>query len=409
MKTLLKNGNLITMENDEIRYFTDLMIEDGRIAQIERGLSAEGAEVIDCSGKYLLPGLMDAHIHISTSDMCGTLLACGVTAVRHLSGGERVQQVAREIETGQRTGPVIYSSGYVYDSTGGPSDNPGHKYIATMEEAEQAVYDTIEQGYLWVKTYPSIPPDLYRRLMDTANACGIKVCGHMSYHVDAKELRDWGYHCCEHSSSMPRHPADNAYLAKSGMWYCPTHVVCETLPDYVWNGKKLSDLQYLHALPAEIFAHWESENIKIAEGYKNRGLRPDINAIIDRGRAFMEHSDRYMAGSDAAYPGVIPGFSLHEELSKLVELYGCTPYEALRAATSNPARYMNVQSIRGLLSAGLNADILILRENPMKDIRNTLCIDAVIQAGRVLNRAALDALINASGSMTDVEHFENII
>lgn len=123
----------------------------------------------------------------------------------------------------------------------------------------------------------------------------------------------------------------------------------------------------------------------------------------------MEHSDRYMAGSDAAYPGVIPGFSLHEELSKLVELYGCTPYEALRAATSNPARYMNVQSIRGLLSAGLNADILILRENPMKDIRNTLCIDAVIQAGRVLNRAALDALINASGSMTDVEHFENII
>lgn len=390
----------MTMERDSIRYRTDLLCEDGVIAEIGRSLSVpQGCQVFDCAGKYLLPGLFDAHIHISSSDMLPMLLACGVTAVRHLSGGEKVKALIENIQAGVLPGPAIYGSGRIYDGRGGPSDSQNHRFIENEEQAEQAVYDTIEEGWLWIKTYPAIPPNLYKRLMDTANACGIKVCGHMAYQVDAKQLRDWGYHCCEHSSSMPRHHWDSRYLAESGMWLCPTQAVCETLPDYVWNDKKLSDLPEWRYVPSYLKARWEEQNLKIAKGYKDRDLRPDINEVIARGRAFMEYSERFMAGSDAMYPGMIAGFSLHDELEKLVSLYGCTPYESLKSATVNPAAYIGIENRKGALKVGTDADILILRENPLANIKNTRAIHAVILGGRVIERPELDAMLSEAASI----------
>jgi hypothetical protein len=229
--------------------------------------------------------------------------------------------------------------------------------------------------------------------MDTANTCGIKVCGHMSYVVDAKELRDWGYHCCEHSSSLPKHRADIEYLAKSGMWFCPTQVVCETLPDYVWNGKKLSELENYEYVPELIRDYWEERNKKIIAGYKNRGLRPDINVIIERGRIFMDNSENYLAGSDTMYPGMIAGFSLHDELFRLVDLYGRTPWEALRAATVKPALYCGVEEKKGTLEKGKDADMLILDKNPLSDIINTKTVRGVVQGGRYFDRKQLDQLL----------------
>ena len=246
-------------------------------------------------------------------------IANGITAIRHLSGGRRQQEWDAEIRGGVRIGPYVYSSSPIYDGAAAQDKIPGNIYLATVEKRQSRPSTTASPaGYRWVKTYSSLSPEQYKRLMDTANACGIKVCGHMSYFVDAKLLADWGYACCEHSSSLPSHLADIQYLAKSGMWFCPTQVVCETLPDYVWAGKQFADLEHYEYVPQLIREDWERRNRKIIAGYKNRGLKPDINVIIRRGKTFMEHSDRYMAGSDTLYPGMIAGFSLHDELEKLV-------------------------------------------------------------------------------------------
>ena len=398
------------MERERIFYRTDLLYEDGVIQAIGKGLPLDGpnCQAIDCTGKYLIPGLFDAHIHIGASNMLPMLLANGVTSVRHLTGGERVLALAEDIRQGRRLGPSIHASGFVYDGHDGPSENPEHQYISNGEEAEKAVYDTIEAGCLWVKTYPSIRRDLYKRLMDTANACGIPVCGHMSYLVDAKELRDWGYQCCEHSSSLPRHPWDLRYLAESGMWLCQTQVVCETLPDYVWNGKQLEDLPEWAYVPAYLKDLWKRQNEEIALGYKKRGLKPDIQEVIGRGRAFMEYSDRYMAGTDASFPGITAGFSLHNELERLVTLYGASPYEAFKAATIRPASYIGVEKSKGILAVGADADIVILKENPLAYIGNTRSIDAVIRGGQFLGRAELDSMLENAAQLTkeQVEFFE---
>lgn len=404
MRVLLKNANVLTLDNACISYFTDILLEDGLISAIGKGLPAvDNCSVIDCSGAYVMPALFDAHAHLNTSEMGRMFIANGITSIRNLCGAKRHLKLDAEIRAGISVGPYIYSSSPIYDGDSAKDRFEGHIYLSTGEEAEKAVYDSIEAGFLWVKTYPSLTREQTKRMLDTANAAGIKVCGHMSHSIDAKLLCDWGYYCVEHSSSLPPHPADIAYLAKNGMWFCPTQVVCETLPDYVWNGKKLTDLEHYDYVPQPVKAYWEKYNESIIAGYKKRGLRPDIQIIIDRGRAFMEFSNQYMAGSDTMYPGMIAGFSLHEELERLVNLYGCTPYEALKAATVNPALLMGLERHKGRLLPGMDADILILNDNPLADIKNTRSIQAVIQGDNYYDRSRLDAILEEVRTLPDSE------
>ena len=100
-----------------------------------------------------------------------------------------------------------------------------------------------------------------------------------------------------------------------------------------------------------------------------------------------------MAGTDTA-PGVyiMPGFSLHDELANFVEA-GFTPMEALQAATSNPAKFLGLEATLGSVEPGKIADLVLLRENPLKDIQNSRKISVVISRGRVFDRAALDQIL----------------
>ncbi|MGI5970707.1 MAG: amidohydrolase family protein [Oscillospiraceae bacterium] len=392
-RTLFRHADVLRMGSGDYLRNTDVLVENGKIAAVGADLAAAGADLVDCKGKVLMPSLIDAHAHIAREEMTLQYIACGVTAVRHLSGGTRQREYDAEVRSGKRIGPYIYSSGSIIDGVAAEDKNSSHVYVDGPDEAERAVRETVEAGYLWVKNYPSMTPEEMKRLMDTANSLGVKVSGHMSYNVDAKTLADWGYACCEHSSSLPKTDEEIDYIAGKGMWFCPTQVVCETLPDYVWNNKKFEDLPDYCYVPQYSKDYWEQENKRIIAMYKRRDLKPDINMIIARGRRFMERSDRYMAGSDAMYPGIIGGFALHDELRKLVELYGRRPIDALRAATVRPAEYMGLAGQKGDILPGMDADILILEKDPLSDIGNTRAIRSVMQGGRLYNRADLDSML----------------
>ncbi|GAU79790.1 amidohydrolase family protein [Fusibacter sp. 3D3] len=374
----------------------DVLVQDGLIAEIGQAIKAEGAEIIEGKGYYLMPSLFDAHAHLNSSEMCNLFIANGITSIRHLSGGDKAMSYAKAIETGCVIGPSVYASGPIYDGSDALDKKSAYRYIDSIESAEKAVIDTVSAGYRWVKTYPSIKPEHLKALMAKANEMDIKVCGHMSYTVDSKMLCDWGYHCCEHSSSLPNEPQSIQYLAEAGMWFCPTQVVCETLPDYVWAGKKLEDLKYYEYVPDVIRQFWETKNQEIIRGYKKRGMKPDIHVVIERGKTFMKYSDKVMAGSDTMYPGIIAGFSLHDELEKLVELYGQTPYEVLKMATVNPARYIGLADHKGGIQVGYDADLLLLRENPLTAISNTRQIEGVMKKGQYFDRKKLDILLRSA-------------
>ena len=408
MQVLIKNINVISMRSNEIRYGQDLLLVDGKIARIGRDITETGIhataideknidQVIDGSGLYAMPALFDAHVHIDTSEMCDLFIANGVTAVRNMSGTPRTMEYEAEIRAGKRVGPYIYSSSPIYNH----NDDGRHVGITTEADADRAIQDTIDHRYLWIKTYPNIPKKTYIYLLKEAEKAGLRLCGHMAVELGAKELTDLGYYCCEHISSMPSHHADIEYMAKGGMWLCPTHLVCTTLLDYVWGDKKMSDDPNWQYVPERNRAHWEKESAENAAYYKAKNIHPDFSMIYRPVQAFLKYSDRLIVGTDTMYPPLIAGFSLHEELEKMVTVYGLTPYQALYAATAATARHIGIEDRKGSLKEGMDSDILILRENPFRDIRNTRSIETVIQGTRIYDRPALDALLDKVRDMKD--------
>jgi len=102
---------------------------------------------------------------------------------------------------------------------------------------------------------------------------------------------------------------------------------------------------------------------------------------------------RIMAGTDCAAANVFPGSSLHEDLAFFVQA-GLTPMQALQAATKNPAEFLGRQQIQGTIEPGQRADLVLLDANPLEDIRNTEKIRAVVLQGKLLDRDALDTMLN---------------
>ena len=99
-----------------------------------------------------------------------------------------------------------------------------------------------------------------------------------------------------------------------------------------------------------------------------------------------------MAGTDIAAPNVFPGFSLHEDISFLVEA-GLTPMQALQAATKNSAEFLGKLKVQGTVEQGKLADLLLLDSNPLDDIHNTQKIRALVLRGKLWDRTALDGLL----------------
>ena len=406
---LIKNATVLTMDNHQVLQNCDVLCRDGIIVQAGKnlpphrelraagdtltnaeksaagsGLPARGEDlVIDASGKYLMPGLIDAHVHFDQDYMGVMFLAAGVTCVRNMRGYAEHEDRIRRIREGSLAGPFIESTGPVFDGDDPNIPENDNWIVRSFEDVEKGIAYTKKHGFRFVKTYPSIEPEVYRYLMRRCADEDLPVSGHMTKTIGHEELADLGYYCCEHSSSLPREADVIRYLAKAGMWYCPTQLVCETLPDYVWNGKKLEDLEKWDSLPACVQTEWLRRNEVISESYRRQGIRPDINVIIGRGRTFMEHSDLVMAGSDCAYPGIIPGFGLWTELQRLVMLYGMTNEEALLSATARPARCMKLGGRKGRIVPGMDADLIILKDNPLSDIGSISTLETVVCGGKV--------------------------
>lgn len=402
---LLKHAAVLTMDNHQVLQDCDVRVQDGVITAVGKNLLPliRDDTVIDCTGTYIMPGLIDGHVHFDNDYMGVMFLAAGVTCVRNMRGYADHRERIRKLEEGTLDGPWIESTGPIFDGEDPNIPENDNWIVKSFEDVDQGIEYTKKNGFRFIKTYPSIRPDVYRYLMRRCADEDLPVSGHMTKTISHHELTDLGYYCCEHSSSLPADHDVIRYISRAGLWFCPTQLVCETLPDYVWNGKRLEDLEHWDSLPVCVQQEWLRKNEVIAESYKRQGIRPDIRVIIERGRVFMEHSDRILAGSDCAYPGIIPGFALWTELWRLVNLYGMTNEEALLSATVRPAMCMKLSGRKGRVVTGMDADLLILRENPLQDIRALQTVESVICRGRIYDRKFFEIELAKVHSLTRTE------
>jgi imidazolonepropionase-like amidohydrolase len=394
MSTLLKNVSIIPMHREIVLKERDILIENGRITRIERCLDSAGAAVLDCTGKYIMPGLFDMHVHIASSDMFNLFLANGVTSVRNMWGFPRIQEWAQEVEAGTRVGPSIYSTSALID---GQENWVGAEIVKTQEEAEADVRRAFAQGYKQIKTYPDIPRDAYFRLAALARQFGLQVVGHANRNVTTDELIASGYHTLEHASILPTTCEDVVRVAKAGLWNVPTTVIVKALADYCKDGKPLSDCPYYAYVNENERRDWQGLVDSMSQSPRIKAF--DVEEILGRVRLFLEYSDRLLTGTDNGNPGVVAGFSLLDELEDNVRDFALTPYQVLRMATFACAEYFEIAHSVGSVQEGRQADLLLLDANPLENISNVRRLSAVVKAGVVYARPRLDAMLEEVRSM----------
>ena len=386
---LYQNANVITMEKDGVQKNTDVLVVDGKILKVGKKIKVQQHEVVDCTDKYIMPGLFDMHVHVWNSDVTPLFIANGVTSVRNMKGSPMVEQLNSMKEKGMLVAPTIYTSSPLIDGVKSWFDAT---VVTTPEEGEKLVRGYASYGYKQIKVYPSIPKDTLLRMFEVADELGVKIVGHNNRFVTQRELADLGFYSFEHSMCLPEDKEDVAYMAKSGAWFCPTQVVNIAF-DYsrVPQNDIIQVKNYEYA-PRSLRQYWQ----QLIDGY-HKNYKPDSPKYEEKyteyAIAYINNSDKILAGTDVGNPGLVPGFSLHDELWELVNTFGMSNFDALKAATVNGVEHLEITEQKGMIKAGLDGDLLILTANPLEDISNTTKIDMVILGGTQYDRGALDAML----------------
>jgi cytosine/adenosine deaminase-related metal-dependent hydrolase len=403
-----------------------LTVQGERIESINTGdLARRTSGALDrFAGSYVLPGLIDMHVHhslwVGDRELFGLLfLAHGVTAVRNTADLDgTIPQKRRQVREGEYPGPRIFTCGPVLDGEPSiwPAFLPGSWVVRNAAEARAAVDELAQLGVDCVKVYSLLSADALAAIRKEAARHGLPVIGHVPLAVPFEEaqLQD-----VQHLTGVPLMEAPpipqqrqaktirQVYSAWARAWqgldparvdsivrtsvehgitHTPTLVVYKQwwhLPDY---AQLLGD-PAVHLLPRWWRAIWQQDDfLQVAADLGEAA--PKTTTVV---RRLHEAGVRILAGTDTPNPFVVPGASLHQELHHLLEA-GFTPEEAWVAATRWAGESLREPKL-GTLQEGAPADFLIFREDPSHDLAALSTLEAVVAQGRLYPKAALDGAI----------------
>jgi imidazolonepropionase-like amidohydrolase len=411
----------------------NVVISGDRIVDVGRGRHAKVpkiAKVVDASGKFLIPGLWDMHVHTFFDNRASAgrdltlplFLANGVTGVRDMGSNlDPVLEARREISDGRLLGPRMIVAGPMLD--GPKSTYHSAIAIATPEDGRRAVDMLKSRGVDFIKIQSYVPRDAYLAIVDECKKQSITFVGHVPDSIRGSEASNAGQKSFEHligifegSSTAedeflkgPKSPGrflatyDPAkeaaliqLLAKNRTWQCPTlfwergQWLVDAIDPSEDPDVKYAPLEWRQkAWPkatAGILKELDTDPLPVREKFVEHELGI-VKKLHQAGIPFLAGTDT-PAGVD-----VLPGFSLHLELQRFVAA-GFTPLEALETATINPAKFFDKLNDFGTVEIGKVADLVLLDANPLEDIANTQKIAGVVANGRYFDRAQLDRILS---------------
>jgi imidazolonepropionase-like amidohydrolase len=365
----------------------DVRVEGGRIVEAGQGLEVpQGTATVDAAGDTLLPGLIDAHTH-DWGDSPKQALLFGVTTelnmtapLEYISGLRRAEAEGRASDAAQ-----VLSAGYPVTPPKGHGTQFGVP-MPTLESAAQAqafvdariaegsdyIKVILDDGRLCDRTFVKLSPEDLDAVVAAAHARGKRAIVHVSSQDDARMAIAAGADGIAHlfDDSPPR--ADLVALMRQRRAFAITTLVVLEAVKGTPNGPSLlQDPRIATLLSPDAQAQLRKPSPLRCAG--------DIQNASAAVRMLHAAGVPLLAGTDAPAPGSWNGASLHGELALLVEA-GLSPTEALRAATSVPARTFGLDD-RGRIAAGLRADLLLVRGDPTRDITATRAIVAAWKAG----------------------------
>ena len=390
---------------------------------------------IEASGKFLLPGFADMHIHDQGGKLEGDFLlylANGVTLVRNMGGSESSIRIKEKVEKGELLAPHYFTTGPKIEAKPFELNVPNIEQMPEIQRnfvkdlirknkesvvalgAEKDVFAIIKEhkrlGYEFIKIHDNFPKELYLKLLEEAKKAGIPVVGHAQRKLELKyttKLKSVS-HVEEflHLFSKEQLANRKGYLelgrqvALTKTTVAPTLLVFDMIHRYS-NDAKLEVLlkdRNLKYLPPMYKGLWASDLqpyrsrkwFKTEEG--QRVIVEQFEVLKGLTKAMNDAGVPLILGTDV-FGFVIPGFSVHQELKLLVDA-GLSPYDALKTTTINIANYLGTDKYNGgSIEKGKIADFMLLDKNPLEDIQNTRTIRGVMSKGKWLNRKKLDALL----------------
>lgn len=352
----------------------DIRLEDCRISKISPhgDLPVPSAEeTIDLGGRIVIPGLIDGHVHTESSSYMGkSFLAFGVTTVIDM-GSEPLEHLALNEAFDSRSlpGPRIIYVGDVVSQ--GPYVGSIWRPIANEEEALRFAERQYALGARVLKLYEPLVP-MVEPLVRLARDKELYITGHHAF-----PAATYGGNAAEHTQPE----SEIALLRATGASMTPTMVTVDTFKGYAY-WKRAERLQELIER-SDWWPPYAKDGLRrrIAEGKADK--IPPENPWVETVRKAHRSGLNLLAGTDAG--GIDWGLALHWELERLVDA-GLKPDEALAAATSKIAQALGLGSELGEVKVGYRADLVILEEDPIKDILNTQKIWMVIKDGQVVHR-----------------------
>ena len=408
-------------------------------AQVELNV----VDTIDGTGKFLIPGLWDFHVHLSYDDnfteaMPALFLSYGITSVRDTGGlMHKMLPIVEKMRGPDAIAPRVYFAGPLLDGRFVVYDGDGRPEIgvqnATPEQARETVRSLKEQGVDFIKIYEMVSPDIFQALVETANELDLPIDSHVPLamrastagpSVDSMEhLRNIEMDCASNTPalheerierlknagnlsgadlrsslhSLQRLPAianydesrcDQTLRALESTMQVPTLRLLAMSLTPPWERADWDEA--LSRLPSAAAAPW-------LEVTQERRTSPpeDVDTTYGEWGLFMTGRAHAAgvpigAGTDTPIGFAVPGYSLHSELEFLVRA-GLSPLEALKSATLRPAEYFSLQNEMGTIDIGKRADMVLLDANPLIDIANIRAVVTVVTKGQSLTREELQA------------------
>lgn len=397
-----------------------LRMEEGRIMAIvpAGSLAPEpGALMVDGAGGFLMPGLIDAHVHLNDESELAAYLAHGVTGIRNMSGYPFHLDLPGRLESRSLRGPDFITTGRILNSAG-PNANGLQHLVETAEDARAAVAAQAEAGFTRIKVYSNLAPEAFDAVLDEAHRRGLPLTGHSPegrrgpgvpydapFEIPLTASFHQGFTTLEHVESVVWHGLRDRLdpeamaalaqtLAEAKQPITPTLIAHRRLLRIAESGGAYLERPgseminpFLRFVEAGAEAYWSAADPTPYE-------RPHAEFFLTATGLLHRAGVPLLVGTDAGGFGLIPGRSLVEELALLVEA-GLTPLEALEAATRVNAEVLGFTGA-GQIVPGAKANLVLLAANPLEDFAAFEAPVAVAIRGEWLDGQALGALRDAA-------------
>ncbi len=424
----------------ELRRDWTVVVRDGRIAAAGPAGAVSvpaGATVVDGSGRYLVPGLWDMHVHLNDRDAqwLPLLVAHGVTSVRDVGAfrAAEADSVRREVIARGLPAPRIATAGFVVETPASlafmerlataaaatphptPRWNRGRLAVATPAQAQAVADSVVRAGGSMLKFIDPGTAANFRALASAARSRGLLLVGHapqtlrvaspwQALDAGVRSFEHmWGFASALDTMAAPSRAALAARMRDQDAAYVPTLIVTgqDAIPTarfraLVDDSLGTVDPRNRWISPAER-AQWDVRLRILRAQERTAASIASFQRGYDREAATLRELHRLGApvlpGSDLGMYLVYPGSSLHDELALLARDAGMTPFEALRSATLASARWMGMADSVGTIRPGQVADLVLLDADPLASVANLARVRTVLVRGRVHDRAALDVIL----------------